>query len=427
MKNFVENSSQTLPQTPTNPSTPFLKTVGSLHMTNKEAASAEQERRYNPAHVDADTAITSVIIPCYNEAERLDVEQFIKFAQDHAHIKLVFVDDGSKDRTLATLSDILKAAPDNVDILMMKENSGKAEAVRNGLIFATQRGDNFIAFLDADLATPLDAILDFISVAKRLPEINVVFGSRCGGMGRRVYRKFTRKLVSLMCAFLGRLATGLPIRDTQCGAKLFRNTPEFRRSLSEPFKADWIFDVELFLRISEPGISQSHKFFEFPVIQWTEIPGSKIKTQDIFRSGIKMLHLIFNQWKIRRRFQRRSDHTQFGAVQTLSSGTYLAFPDLLRLIQKIDSEIRRIHFDLSKLQGLSPSLMTSFIELCDRLDAAGHFIEISLPESGPVTDTAKRSGLTALYNCRTARGEFTPDPDLDMTDGLTLKTKAIVK
>lgn len=408
MKNSIKNNSQTTQNRLTQQST-----VSSLRPI--------QENGNNPAYAETDTAITSVIIPCYNEAERLNVEQFVKFANAQKHIKLVFVDDGSKDKTIATLTDILKAAPDTVDILVMKENRGKAEAVRNGLAFAAERGDNFIAFLDADLATPLDAILDFISVANRLPEINVVFGSRCGGMGRRVYRKFSRKLVSLICAFLGRLATGLPIRDTQCGAKLFRNTPEFRRSLSEPFKAGWLFDVELFLRISEPGVSQTRKFFEFPVIQWTEIPGSKIKLQDILKSGIKMLHLIFSQWKIRRRFQRRSDHTQFGAVQTLESGTYLAFPELLRLIQRIDPDIRRVQFDLSKLQSLSPSLMTAFIELCDRLDAAGHFIEISLPPDGAVTNTAKRSGLTALYNCKTVSTDITPVSAFQMTNKLAIE------
>ena len=414
MKNSTKNNPQSMQNRLTQQST-----VSSLRLV--------QDNGNNPAYAEANTAITSVIIPCYNEAERLNVEQFVKFANAQKHIKLVFVDDGSKDNTIATLTDILKAAPDTVDILVMKDNMGKAEAVRNGLSFAAERGDTFIAFLDADLATPLDAILDFISVANRLPEINVVFGSRCGGMGRRVYRKFSRKLVSLICAFLGRLATGLPIRDTQCGAKLFRNTPEFRRSLSEPFKAGWLFDVELFLRISEPGVSQTRKFFEFPVIQWTEIPGSKIKFQDILKSGIKMLHLIFSQWKIRRRFQRRSDHTQFGAVQTLESGTYLAFPDLLRLIQKIDPDIRRVQFDLSKLQSLSPSLMTAFIELCDRLDAAGHFIEISLPQDGVVTKTARRSGLTALYNCKTVSADLPPVPNVQMANNIALGAKVSCK
>ncbi len=344
--------------------------------------------------------VTSIIIPCYNEAARLDVNSFIEFALQEKHVKLVFIDDGSKDTTIQVLTNILKAVPDRVDVLIMKKNQGKAEAVRHGLNFAAKRGDDLIAFLDADLATPLNAILDFISVAKRLPEIDVVFGSRCGGMGRRVYRKIYRKGISLICAFLGRLATGLPIRDTQCGAKLFRNNTAFRRSLSEPFKAGWLFDIELFLRISDPSLSQKKRFFEFPVIQWTEIPGSKIKVRDIFKSGLKMLNLIFNQWKIRRRFQRRTDNTQFGAVQNLVCGTYLTYPDLLRFIQKIDPEIRRVQFDLSALKGLTPSLMTAFIELCDGLDAAGHNIEIRLPNSGPITETAERSGLSALYDCR---------------------------
>lgn len=344
--------------------------------------------------------ITSVVVPCYNEAERLNVEAFIQFVAVRDDIRLVFVDDGSTDATIATLTRILMAAPDRVDIIMLKENGGKAEAVRQGLSYASQRGDDFIVFLDADLATPLDAVLDFVSVAKRLPEINVVFGSRCGGMGRRVYRKVNRKIISLICAALSRLATGMPIKDTQCGAKLFRNTPQFRTSLSEPFRAGWLFDVELFLRISNRPQNKQTQFFEFPVIEWTEIPGSKVKASDTLKSGWTMLGLIFNQWRIRRKFQRRQDQSFFGEVQSVCCGTHLSFPDLLRLIQLIDSKTRRIEFDLSALTSLSPSLMTAFIELCDGLERAGHQIEIRLPASGEIAQEAKRCGLTAIYSCR---------------------------
>jgi len=89
----------------------------------------------------------------------------------------------------------MAALPDQIDVLMMTRNAGKAEAVRHGLKFAATRCDKYIGFLDADLATPLNAINDFISVADRLDNIDVVFGSRAGGLGRRVYRDLHRKMI----------------------------------------------------------------------------------------------------------------------------------------------------------------------------------------------------------------------------------------
>ena len=194
----------------------------------------------------------AIVIPCYNEAQRLPLEPFIDFARRNDDVRLIFVDDGSKDQTISLLCGAVAALPEKVDALMMKKNGGKAEAVREGLKFAVSRGHKYIAFLDADLATPIDAVLDFASVADRMDDIDVVFGSRKGGLGHRVYREFHRKIISRICSTLGRMATGLPIYDTQCGAKLFRNTPQLSRSLEKPFSAGWLFDVELFLRISNP-------------------------------------------------------------------------------------------------------------------------------------------------------------------------------
>ena len=41
------------------------------------------------------------------------------------------------------------------------------------------------------------------------------------------------------------VSLGLPIYDTQCGAKVFRQTPLLGRVLADPFESRWIFDVEL--------------------------------------------------------------------------------------------------------------------------------------------------------------------------------------
>jgi hypothetical protein len=281
----------------------------------------------------------------------------------------------------------------------MARNAGKAEAVRHGLKFAAQRGDKYIAFLDADLATPLNAIIDFISVADRLDNIDVVFGSRAGGLGRRVYRDIHRKMISLVCASMGRLATGLALKDTQCGAKLFRNTEHLINCLDAPFTAGWLFDVELFLRISNPNKRERKNFFEYPVLEWTEIPGSNIKFSDVVKGGLKMTTLIFSQWKIRARFQNRRIKPSPSMTQHLRSGGALSAQSIRSMKALISEERHHITLDFSSVKTLGPSVFTTLTEVCEDLRAHDKEVSIYLPDDAEILSAARRSSITALFDC----------------------------
>ncbi len=346
----------------------------------------------------------AVVIPCYNEDQRLALDTFIEFARQTDDFRLIFVDDGSKDQTISLLCGAVAALPEKVDALIMKKNGGKAEAVRQGLKFAAKRGHRYIAFLDADLATPIDAVLDFASVADRMPEIDVVFGSRKGGLGHRVYREFHRKIISRICATLGRMATGLPISDTQCGAKLFRNTPAFWRALENPFSAGWLFDVELFLRISDPDKKKRNTFFEYPVIEWTEIPGSKIKSSDVIKSGFKMLGLIANQWKIREHYARRQDDHSLTDYQTLRAGSHLSYVLINDLPEVIDHMAPGVIIDLCAVETFDPSVFTALSGACDKMKRQGLHVKIRLSENENIIQTAFNTGLVATVDCTKVKG-----------------------
>lgn len=342
---------------------------------------------------------TTIVIPCYNEASRLHLETFLNFARAHQNIAFLFIDDGSKDLTINLLCAAMAALPNQIDVLMMKRNAGKAEAVRHGLKFAAQRGDKYIAFLDADLATPLSAINDFISVADRLDNIDVVFGSRAGGLGRQVYRNLHRKMISLICASMGRLATGLALKDTQCGAKLFRNTPHLRACLDTPFTAGWLFDVELFLRISNPDRKSRKNFFEYPVLEWTEIPGSNIKLSDVVKSGLKMTSLIINQWKIRAKFIEKRAQINTQDSQYLRSGEHLCVQSLKDMQSILQSGKDHITLDFTDVKTMGSSVFTSLTEICEGLNNQGVTPHIYLPDNTEILSAARRSSLTALFDC----------------------------
>ena len=254
-------------------------------------------------------ADTCIVVPCYNEESRLDLGAFRAFLAD-TQVRLLFVNDGSTDSTLDRLHALRETAPDKVIVLDLERNSGKAEAVRRGLLAAIDTGVAHVGYWDADLATPLDAIGDFTRVMRKFDDVHVVYGARRMLLGHRIERTLTRRIVSRICAALARQAVRLPIGDTQCGAKLLRNTHLLRAALAQPFTAGWLFDVELFTRLSAQMTDRRHAFYEQPLAEWDEVAGSKVSTRAIVESGARMLRLIAES-----RFGR-STASGFGGVST---------------------------------------------------------------------------------------------------------------
>ena len=103
-----------------------------------------------------------------------------------------------------------------------------------------------MGFWDADLATPLAAVDEFAATLAERPTIEMVFGARVALLGRHINRLPSRHYLGRIFATLASTVLSLRIYDTQCGAKIFRNSAAFRRVMAEPFESPWIFDGEFF-------------------------------------------------------------------------------------------------------------------------------------------------------------------------------------
>jgi dolichyl-phosphate beta-glucosyltransferase len=228
---------------------------------------------------------TIVVIPCYDEEQRLDLPGFRAFADRPTRgggVEFLFVDDGSTDQTHALLEGLQRERPNAFEVLRMPRNSGKAEAVRHGMLEALKRQPQFIAFWDADLSTGLEEIEPFRNIMRDRPEIEMVFGARVNLLGREIRRKLSRHYLGRMFATLVAFALRLPIYDTQCGAKMFRVTDDLRRVLVEPFISRWIFDVEIIARyliLRRDGARPPVRaiIVEKPLVKWTDVAGSKLR------------------------------------------------------------------------------------------------------------------------------------------------------
>jgi glycosyltransferase involved in cell wall biosynthesis len=236
------------------------------------------------------------VIPCYDEAARLPAARFKDFLREHPEVSFVFVDDGSRDDTLALLRSLERVDPDRVCVLALPENAGKAEAVRRGMLRALQDDVEFVGFWDADLATPLAALLEFRRLLAERPELEVVIGSRVVLLGRRIDRRALRHYLGRAAATAIALTLGLRVYDTQCGAKLFRAGPTARELFAEPFIARWAFDVEILARLIRARrggalAPAAEVVCEVPLEEWVDVAGSKIRPLDYLRSGVDLLRI----------------------------------------------------------------------------------------------------------------------------------------
>jgi dolichyl-phosphate beta-glucosyltransferase len=241
-----------------------------------------------------------IVIPCYNEATRLQVSKFKAFACARPAVRFLFVDDGSTDRTWQILEGLHQDDPQYFAICHLAQNSGKAEAVRQGILRALEASPAYVGYWDADLATPLDTLVAFRELLDARPDLEMVFGARVQLLGRVIERSALRHYLGRVFATTASLTLGLRIYDTQCGAKLLRATPAVRALFQAPFATRWLVDVEILARLirARRGTDlppAEDVVYEFPLPEWRDVAGSKVKAWD-FAKGLCGLARIYWQY-----------------------------------------------------------------------------------------------------------------------------------
>ncbi|HYV65219.1 MAG TPA: glycosyltransferase, partial [Myxococcales bacterium] len=238
----------------------------------------------------------TVVIPCFNEARRLPAEQVQALGQVPG-IRLLLVDDGSTDGTPLLLERICRALPGRARVLQLEQNHGKAEAVRIGLLEGLDSGSDFVAYLDADFATPGDEMVRLLGFL-RDGRVQVALGARVALLGANIERKPSRHYLGRFFATFASLILRLPVYDTQCGAKAFRASAALARALEKPFHARWAFDVELIGRLLAGGLTPND-FVEVPLRRWADVRGSRLRPVHFPILGFELIRIFFALSRLR--------------------------------------------------------------------------------------------------------------------------------
>jgi dolichyl-phosphate beta-glucosyltransferase len=222
----------------------------------------------------------TVVLPCYNEAERLPgtLQALLTHLADApGEVEVLVVDDGSTDAT-ATVAEAAAAVDRRVRVLSYRPNRGKGFAVRTGMLAA--RGE-LVVFTDADGSYPPSDLDRIVGALARAP---VAIGTRAGNASGPVARRAASRIFNLAI----RGALGLPFADTQSGLKGFRRAAAqqiFGQTLVDGFA----FDVEVLWLAQQLSLEVAEVR-----VQAMERQGSKVQ---MVADALEMLGEV---WTVRR-------------------------------------------------------------------------------------------------------------------------------
>ncbi len=245
--------------------------------------------------------LLSIIIPAYNEAERLppSLEAVRSFVEKQSYAcEVLVVENGSSDNTYQLAQSFIQSMP--YLRVLHEENSGKGLAVRSGMLAATGK---VRIFCDADFSMPVEEINKFLP--PHLEEFDVAIASRELPQSKRVDEPEYRHLIGRIFNTMVRLSILPGLHDTQCGFKAF-SAEVTERVFRMQTLPGWSFDAEVLVIARELG----YEVKEVP-ITWYYKPGTRL---NILKDSMKM---AADLWTIRRN-RRKGLYAQEKRTTSLS-------------------------------------------------------------------------------------------------------------
>jgi len=237
----------------------------------------------------------AIIIPCFNEEKRIVPGEYIELLRNKQNIHFIFYNDGSTDKTQGILESIQQSSPGQVQIINSAHNTGKAVAVRSGILVAISDASfEYTGYLDADLSVSFD---EFFNLLKKTVDhkADYAFCSRIKMLNTDIQRNFLRHIIGRTITTILDLFLKLGIYDTQCGAKIFTSRLS-DKIFKDEFITRWLFDMELFIRIKQT--ESFAKGLEIPLKTWIARKGSKLNVSHYPRI-IKDIFTLITKYRIK--------------------------------------------------------------------------------------------------------------------------------
>ena len=231
----------------------------------------------------------SIIVPCYNEEKRIIkslkiIASYIK--REKKQTEVVFINDGSTDKTSILLSDYKKSLEKNllfkIKIINYVKNKGKGYAIKKGFIKSSGK---FLLICDADLSTPLTELTKFFLYTNNF---DLIIGSRKQKDAKIIKRQsFIRTTLGRTYSWISKVLLNVDVNDFTCGFKLIKRGPALKIA-SKMLIDRWAYDSEL-LKIAT---IHNYKIKEIGV-RWKNNPNSQVKLyKDIALSLFDIMRIL---------------------------------------------------------------------------------------------------------------------------------------
>ncbi len=252
----------------------------------------------------------SIVIPAHNEEKRIGktLESYGSFFSDKKKKKetddfeILVVINNTKDKTEEIVKESSKKYKE-IRYLNFKLG-GKGFAITQGFVDALKRKNEFIGFIDADMATPPEAFYELIKTIQKNKRVGGVIANRWDKRSKIFPKQsFFRRFISRGYNLIVRALFLFPYKDTQCGAKVFRKEI-LDGNMDKMISSQWNFDVALLFCLKKEART---RIIDIPTI-WEDKSESKVnlkRTPLLMFMSIIRLRLLHSPFKFIVRFYRK--------------------------------------------------------------------------------------------------------------------------
>ncbi len=209
----------------------------------------------------------SIIIPALNEEHRIRPTLEHYAAAFPKQTEIIVVINGTTDNTLKVVQDVAKKYS-YIQYMNFPEKIGKGGAIIEG--FKKAKG-TYLCFVDADSSTEPDQIEKLYHELQTSDYAGIIGSRWMKGSVIKKYQPLSRIIASRVYNLLVRYYLGLHLKDSQCGAKIFRKEAIID-VLPEILPTTWEFDVSLLYTLHKRG----YRVKEVPIV-WEDKLGSNLK------------------------------------------------------------------------------------------------------------------------------------------------------
>ena len=240
--------------------------------------------------VEAEVPYLSLVVPAFNEQRRIasSMRRIAAYLDSQPYTsEVILVDDGSEPAGSFAAEEAVAALPEGLAgrVVHHETNRGKGAAVRTGALTA---GGKYVAFIDADLATPPEELTGLVAALDAGAHVAVGVRNQPGGSDMRNRRGVARRLAGRGYAWTMRALLMPDVSDSQCPLKAFRR--DAAQQLFRLQRIDtWAFDAELLYLAHKLGL----RVQQVPV-SWHAVEGSRLRLN--LTTALELLNLLRIRW-----------------------------------------------------------------------------------------------------------------------------------